>query len=583
MIEKFHNPNYTGGIIDIPEATGDRYYAQDLMRDFRYLQDRLGLIGKDITEMLPLLFYLNGDVAQGAGASLDIPEGNGYVAFEVKYVDSFAGLPPTVTTGDIDNIRVAWTAQNDMDGGSAVCETYATVDDGATPNYVKVKFKEEDLNSRNRAKSAGSYYYEQEPFFSFVVDDNAPTDYELCLAVFTSFGGAYTFLESNGYSNHKLDYTTLLDVNTAINELDEKLMVGSTEALKQKAYRRQKTLNQKHGFWGTIEWLSTSTIGIFPKYDSGQSWVGVILNNGKYLELTTAYTINISVQATRLDGITSVLASSWYIIVPYEDSNGDLQFGVSWMPITTFSNANPTNTLTLNTVGGLNIGLCFPENSHVVVWQDNDEWETPYAWQDGAGVTTVKTKDKPKILSRIATELTLANNLENTTFTASSYVYQVDNFQPLDYSTGSISAIIGTRGWSDIGIRILTTAGSNIANFLIKEDKFIHDCADGNGYALSATTQTTYTVYRNIYSPVDKMATIMQLRGTAAAFQLILSVKMYYDTTGRVCLDEGSGGVGNIETNTTVSIIEMLHQLVTFKRTNGITTDGVLNVQGYII
>ena len=51
-IDKHLNQEYSGGI---PLNVGDRFYSQDMGRDFNYLQDRMGEIGKDIIGALHLI------------------------------------------------------------------------------------------------------------------------------------------------------------------------------------------------------------------------------------------------------------------------------------------------------------------------------------------------------------------------------------------------------------------------------------------------------------------------------------------------------------------------------------------------
>lgn len=187
---KHHNQQYTS---TIPTRTGDRYYAQDRIMDFRSLQDFIGGVMNDVAKAANItipLVITGGVVSKGAGDTLDITTGYGYALFEVEIPDSFASTPPSKTTDDLQAVRVEWAAQNDMAIASATLN-------GSTVNYVKVAYSEADGNTRNRAKSSGSYAYETSPSYTITVDSTPPTDYEVCIASFTgTSGGAFTINNS---------------------------------------------------------------------------------------------------------------------------------------------------------------------------------------------------------------------------------------------------------------------------------------------------------------------------------------------------------------------------------------------------
>lgn len=183
MIDKHHNYEYYSGV---PLPAGDRYYSQDLLRDFWYAIDRIGHILKDQVIDIPYIIS-GGVVTKGTGDTLNITAGIGYCKFSVTVPNSYASTPPTTQSQDIESIRTEWTAQTNMAIGSAVL-------DGATTNYVKVRYNDSNGNSRNRAKKAGSYVFEKTPSFTIVVDNTPNTDYDILLDTFTGTGGgAFTF------------------------------------------------------------------------------------------------------------------------------------------------------------------------------------------------------------------------------------------------------------------------------------------------------------------------------------------------------------------------------------------------------
>lgn len=188
MAIKHHNQEYDGGSPNLPLALGDRYYSQDLGRDFNYLRNLAGKVLADLGQTLPALVS-GGVVTKGAGDTLNITPAVGYVSHEVDLPDAFSSIPPAVIQEDIV-LRAESTQQTNMAILSAVL-------DGSTVNYVKLRYAEVDGDSRARAKKAGSYYYEQSAGFSIVVDPTANTGYDVLLATFTGTGGgAFTITDN---------------------------------------------------------------------------------------------------------------------------------------------------------------------------------------------------------------------------------------------------------------------------------------------------------------------------------------------------------------------------------------------------
>lgn len=210
MLKKYFNNQYTGAI---PTHTGDRYYSQDMVRDFWFHMDSLGMAFEDIMGLLPILLS-GGVVTQGGGLNLNITIGYGYAKFNVEIPDSFASTPPSKTTEDIEAIRISWAGQSNINATSSNCSIYTVVDDGATVQYVKIRYLEVDGNTRNRAKASLSYAYEITPSFDLIVDAVAPTDYDILLATFTSAAGVYTITSS---TTHTLDRSSIESLNDYSN------------------------------------------------------------------------------------------------------------------------------------------------------------------------------------------------------------------------------------------------------------------------------------------------------------------------------------------------------------------------------
>lgn len=173
----------------VPYALGDRYYAQDLIRDFRFLQDVVGNLAYDTFGQNIPRKISGGVVTKGAGDTLNITLGRGWVAHSVEIPDTFASLPPSKMSADLTGVPVAWGAQTNL------ALPLATLN-GVAVNYVKVRYLESDGNTRVRAKTLGTYAYETVTSCQFVVDTVAPTIYDLVLTTFVgTAGGAFTIAD----------------------------------------------------------------------------------------------------------------------------------------------------------------------------------------------------------------------------------------------------------------------------------------------------------------------------------------------------------------------------------------------------
>jgi len=206
MILKYLNKKYSSLI---PLALGDRYYAQDLIRDQRYSQDLVGQLASDVMGTVPRKIS-GGVVTKGSGDTLNITLGRGWVGFSVEIPDTFSAFPPSKLSADITGVPVAWTAQTNMALPSATLN-------GSAVNYVKVQYAEADGNTRARARSSGTYSYETVPSFTIVVDTTAPTVYDLVLTTFTgTAGGAFTIADAT-YSYPYWSTLSTLPVGSSID------------------------------------------------------------------------------------------------------------------------------------------------------------------------------------------------------------------------------------------------------------------------------------------------------------------------------------------------------------------------------
>lgn len=172
-----------------PTAVGDRYYAQDIFRDFHYNNDDSGRKVAYGFTGFPILLK-DSNMTKGTNwDDLDIPIAKGIVEYEIDVPNSYAALPPTVTQEDI-YVRIETSVETDFDISGATL-------DGVTTNYVKVTYNETDGSTRTRAKKAGTYVYEKAISYTITVTPAAPTSKDLVLG--TVVGDGATFLTVVSY------------------------------------------------------------------------------------------------------------------------------------------------------------------------------------------------------------------------------------------------------------------------------------------------------------------------------------------------------------------------------------------------
>lgn len=203
---KYQNPLYSGGI---PLAVGDRYYAQDLGRDFNASRDFMSTMMRAITNLTPQLLR-GGICSKGTNFNdMNITASFGVVGHAVNTPNDFSSLPPTVQSENILALIVEGAAQINLDLSAT-----GTLD-GVTVNYVKLRYKEIDGGTRNRAKKAGSYVYEKEPSFEIIVNSTAPTIYDCLLCSFVGNGSSVlTITQEPPYFEYQVSVSSNATIET---------------------------------------------------------------------------------------------------------------------------------------------------------------------------------------------------------------------------------------------------------------------------------------------------------------------------------------------------------------------------------
>ena len=177
----YHSRVYDAAVpAGIPNAVGDRLYAQDLFRDHYSNVDFAGRFGEKLFGDNDVILY-GGVVSKGSGNTVNITACAAVVGFDVQVPNSFASIPPT-TKAETIKILVEMTAQTNFAGSPTL--------DNVSTNYIKLAYNEADGSSRSRAKKAGSYVYEKTPSYTLTINTTVPAADEIELARFISVAGA---------------------------------------------------------------------------------------------------------------------------------------------------------------------------------------------------------------------------------------------------------------------------------------------------------------------------------------------------------------------------------------------------------
>lgn len=182
MVTKHFNHSWSG---NYPIGVADRYYAQDMARDFWHGIERAGRALYDFYGQSNVMIS-GGQISQGSSVTkLNITAAVALGPYTVTIPNSFAALPPTFTTAVLPAVLIDLPAQTDFD----LVTSGATLD-GTTVNYLKLAYAESAGNTRNYAKKSGSYAYESIPSFVLTCTDAAPAANEVLLGRLTGDGSS---------------------------------------------------------------------------------------------------------------------------------------------------------------------------------------------------------------------------------------------------------------------------------------------------------------------------------------------------------------------------------------------------------
>ena len=190
-----HNFTYTSGV---PTFVGDRYYGQDMLRDFYFLLARIGDTLSAITSGSTAKLD-GGDVTAVGLNALSVPQQTLLARLTVTIPDDLSSVPGTTQTEDIF-VPFLLPAFTNVSFPSATL-------DGSTTNYVKYTYQEtgDPTKIRSRAELSGTYAYEVMESGIFTINSTAPTANEILLCTFVGDGS--TFLNITQVNTYNIPAT----------------------------------------------------------------------------------------------------------------------------------------------------------------------------------------------------------------------------------------------------------------------------------------------------------------------------------------------------------------------------------------
>ena len=186
MLDRHHNADFdSSSPVKFPNFLNDRYFGQDIQRNFWYQLGQSGLAIKGLFGSNGLLFR-DGAVEKGTNFDdVNIPESIGYVEFDITVQDEAQAwqVPALTKTETLQSVRVRTPAVLDFDISGATL-------DGGTTNYLKMAYSETDGRTRTKTHAAGSYAFERIRGVTITADSTPATSKEILLATFIGDGSS---------------------------------------------------------------------------------------------------------------------------------------------------------------------------------------------------------------------------------------------------------------------------------------------------------------------------------------------------------------------------------------------------------
>lgn len=255
-----HNHDYSGGI---PLSAGDRYYSQDLGRDFNFLIDKTALVIYDNIRVAKGIAH-GWIVTAGTQDCVNVSAGIGYAPFDVTVPAIGWTIPPSTTTETITYMRIESAAIANFN-----LSTAGATGNGSTVNYLKIKFAWSSADTRQREKKLGTYPYTQTPSYTLTCNATPPTSSEICLMeiLWNSASHAITFQNNSTANSRSINMFSIKPtgsnddqpIQATINQLTL-LGYGTCYMAAGNTFDIQNTINMKNSVTLKGEGMNTTIL-----------------------------------------------------------------------------------------------------------------------------------------------------------------------------------------------------------------------------------------------------------------------------------------------------------------------------------
>lgn len=222
-LRKHNRQFYTFGATKVPSVTQDRYYSADWVRDMRYNEQLAARAMLDLLGVSSVLVS-GGLVTQGSSVTkANITAAVGFCDFDVEVPadDTAWSVPVAFETRQIA-VTARSPALTDFD-----LSTTSMVFDGSTPNYLKLKYLENNVKSRTRKYGATAYSYSVEDSYAIVCDTSAVTAKDILLATLVGNGTSTLTITQNVNTAKVLKATNADSATTSLYGMNFDYVVDS--------------------------------------------------------------------------------------------------------------------------------------------------------------------------------------------------------------------------------------------------------------------------------------------------------------------------------------------------------------------
>jgi len=221
---KHNRQFYVYGATKVPSVTQDRYYSADWVRDMRYNEQLAARAMLDLLGVTSVLVS-GGLVTQGSSVTTaNITAAVGFCDFDVEVPadDQTWSIPALFETR-----QIAITARSPALTNFDLSAT-SMVFDGSTPNYLKLRYLENNVKTRTRKYGETTYSYAVEDSYAIVCDTSTVTAKDVLLATLVGNGTSTLTITQNTATAKVLKASSADNAESAISATSAGTCTGNS-------------------------------------------------------------------------------------------------------------------------------------------------------------------------------------------------------------------------------------------------------------------------------------------------------------------------------------------------------------------